>query len=374
MHTRVALRDREALLSCHAGQVPRPRAHQASAVGWPRTVIALVILVFVDAHDAATPLPGALARAAEEALGSDVSVSIRTLASDVAPPGLVEPGRAEHATAVARITWTDEQRSEARLDVLSTDGGPARTSTIAFGASDPLAERGRAIGLVLAALLAPENQAHLERERRRAPTSPPAATVASAPPPPPPPPRHFALDAAAAGGFALGGAGSGVGGTLGLRWHPGSRIGLRIGVQAPLRRGQRRARPRRPTSAARRAWSCLRHPARGGTTVRPRAARRRAPALRIAVPPVAGRRRGGPGRAPAARAPPRCVEGQLAVSPTLALFLARRSEIAFGRTDVFVHQEKVAEFAPLRLVVDGGPGGAILTPRIRPAPAPVAVL
>ena len=182
-------------------------------------MIALVILVLVDAHDAATPLPGALARAAEEALGSDVSVSIRTVASDVATPALVEVGRAEHATAVARITWTDEQRSEARLDVVSTDGGPARSSTIAFGASDPLAERGRAIGLVLAALLAPENRARLERAKTARADVAPAATVASAPPPPPPA-RHFALDAAAEAGFAVGGVGSGAGGTIGLRWQP----------------------------------------------------------------------------------------------------------------------------------------------------------
>ena len=48
------------------------------------------------------------------------------------------------------------------------------------------------------------------------------------------------------------------------------------------------------------------------------------------------------------------VEGHLAVSPTLALVLGAGPEIAFGRTDVFVHQEKVAEIAPFRVVVTGG--------------------
>src|SRR4051812_37104431 len=100
----------------------RARGRQRRS-GSPRTVIALFILVFVDAHDAATPLPGALARAAEEALGSDVSVAVRTFASDLATPALVEAGRAEHATVVARINWADEQRSEARLEVVSTEGG-----------------------------------------------------------------------------------------------------------------------------------------------------------------------------------------------------------------------------------------------------------
>ena len=331
----------------------RARSRQAT-VGWPRTVIALVILVLVDAHDAATPLPGALARAAEEALGSDVSVSIRTVASDVATPGLVETGRAAHATAVARITWTDEQRSEARLDVLSTDGGPARSSTIAFGASDPLAERGRAIGLVLAALLAPENRARLERAKTAHADVAPAATVASAPPPPPPPPaRHFALDAAAEAGFAVGGVGSGAGGTIGLRWQPGSRIGLRVGVQA--RFGEVGVAEAAATDLGASAGVVLfLVPPADRTTLRPRAARRRDPALRVAVPPVAGRRRGGPGRAPAPgrRRPRRRPASRSARRSHWSS--ARAPEIAFGRTDVFVHQAKVAEIAPFRVVMTGG--------------------
>src|SRR5204862_6910543 len=63
------------------------------------------------------------------------------------------------------------------------------------------------------------------------PDASPAAVVAMAPSVQPPP-RHVALDAAAEAGFALGGAGSGAGGTIGLRWQLGPRIGLRIGMQA----------------------------------------------------------------------------------------------------------------------------------------------
>jgi len=314
-------------------------------------VIALLILVFVDAHDAATPLPAELARAAEEALGSDVSVSIRTLANDMPTPALVEAGRAEHATAVASISWSDEQRSEARLAVLSTDGGPARTSTIAFGASDPLAERGRAIGLVLAALLAPENRARLERAKAARVEVAPAATVASSPPAPPLA-RHFALDAAAEAGFAVGGAGSGAGGSIGLRWQPGSRIGLRIGMQA--RFGEVGVAQAAATHLGAGAGVVL-------FVVPPADQRRFALALRADAillyeslshlssddpEPVRGAH-----LLPGVAA---LVEGQLAVSPTLALALGAGPEIAFGRTDVFVHQEKVAEIAALRVVVTGG--------------------
>ena len=114
------------LLSCHDRQVPRPGGQQASGGRGRRArpVIALLILVFVDAHDAATPLPGALARAAEEALGRrrqrlDPNRSIGLCRS----AGLADAGRAEHAAAVARIAWSDERRTEARLEVLGADGG-----------------------------------------------------------------------------------------------------------------------------------------------------------------------------------------------------------------------------------------------------------
>ena len=315
-------------------------------------MIALLILVFVDAHDAATPLPGALARAAEEALGSGVSVSIRTVDRPSSIAGLADAGRAEHAAAVARIAWSDERRSEARLEVIGAEGGPTRTSNIAFADSDPLAERGRALGLVLAALVAPEKQARLERDAAAREVAAPAPIVVASPPPPPPPPRRFALDAAAEGGFALAGAGSGVGGALGLRWYAGRRLGLRAGVQA------------RFGEIASAQSTALDFAAAAGLVV-------------SVIPPSDERRFGLAVRADAllfyqslshlsgddaepvqgGRVLPGAaglLEGQWALSPTLALLLGGGAEVAFGRTDVIVHLRKVAELAPFRLVVQGG--------------------
>ena len=318
-------------------------------------MIALLILVFVDAHDAATPLPGALARAAEEALGSGARVSIRTLDRPWPIMGLADAGRAEHAAAVARIAWTDERRTEARLEVIGADGGPTRASNIVFADSDPLAERGRALGLVLAALVAPEKQARLEREAA-APReiAAPAPTVVASPPPPlsSAPPRRFALDAAAVGGFALAGDGSGVGGTLACAGMPpagsgcGS-AGRRASARSPARR------PPRWIWRPPRVWSV--------SVIPPSDERRfglaiRADALLLyqslshlsqddAAPAQSGR------ALPGAAA---LLEGQWAVSPTLALLLGGGAEIAFGRTDVIVHLQKVAELAPFRLVVQGG--------------------
>jgi hypothetical protein len=314
-------------------------------------VIPLVILVFVDAHDAATPLPAALARAAEEALGSAASVSIRPIANDAQSAALVDAGRAEHAAAVVRLAWTDEPRAEARLDVLPVDGGPARISTIAFSASDPLAERGRAIGLVLAALLAPENQARLERAKVAHADAAPVVTVAN-PPATPPPEERFALDAAAEGGFAIGGSGTGTGGAIGARWRPGARIALRIGMQA--RFGEIGVAQAAATELAAAAGVVL-------FVVPPAEQRRFALALRAdALLLYESLSHLSSDDAEAVRSAhvlpgaAALVEGQLAVSPTLSLALGAGTEVAFGRTDVFVHQMKVAEIAPFRLVVTGG--------------------
>jgi len=314
-------------------------------------VIALVILVFVDSHDAATPLPAALARAAEEALGSDVSVSIRTYQDDPLATPLVDAGRAAHATAVARVTWTDDQRSQARLDVVSTDGGPARNSTIVFNASDPSTERGRAIGLVLAALLAPENRARLDRAKGARADLTPAAVVATATAPPTPA-RHFALDAAAEGGFAVGGIGSGAGGTIGLRWQPGSRVGLRVGLQA--RFGEAGVAQAAATNLGAAAGLVL-------FVIPPVDERRFALALRAdalllyeSLSHLSSDDREPVREAHVLPGADALVEGQFAVSPTLALALGAGGEVAFGRTDVFVHQQKVAEIAPFRLLLTGG--------------------
>jgi hypothetical protein len=316
-------------------------------------VIALLILVFVDTHDAATPLPGALARAAEEALGAGASVSIRTVDRASPVTALADAGRAS-----TRRRWRESPGP--------TNGAPRRASrssarTAVRPARQPSPSPTRTLspsavarsGLVLAALVAPEKQARLEREAAAREVAALAPTVVASPPQTPPPPRRrFALDAAALGGFALAGAGSGVGGALGLRWYAGRRLGLRAGGQA--RFGEVASAQATALDLAVGAGLML-------LVIPPSDERRfglavRADALLLyqslshlseddAAPIQSGR------VLPGAAA---LLEGQWAVSPTLALFLGGGAEVAFGRTDVIVHLRKVAELAPFRLVVQGG--------------------
>ena len=315
-------------------------------------MLALVILVFVDAVDAGSPLPVAVARAAEEALGPDVTVSTRRLAGDSPLNALVDSAREEHATIVARITWTDEKRTSARLEVAATDASFVRSSTVSFDAGDPVAERGRALGLVLAALVAPEKQAHLERARTAQATAPPAVAVAASAPLPQPE-RRLALDAAVEGGLPLGGAGTSVGGALGLRWNPSRRIGLRVGGQArfgEVARAQSNAVDL-AVAAGVALFAIAPPPSKDGLAL---ALRLDALLLYQSLSHLSD---DDPAPVRSARLLPGAMvlaEAQWAVSPTLALVLAAGTEIAFGQTDVYVHQEKVAELAPFRLIVQGG--------------------
>lgn len=346
-------------------------------------MIALAILVFLDAADAGTPLPEALARAAEQALGPRTKVAVRGVAGLLSEREMLEAGRATAATAVARLTWLDAQHLRATLDLhvfagAATGAGDRQlTQTLAFEATDPLGERGRAVGLVLAALLAPDRGKPGDDARDPAPPdtsaradtpAPPApnpqtsaavvATTSSAPslsPSPSPSPARtgsWSLDAAAEGGIAVGGAGTGMGGALGLGRRMTDRLDWRVGVRA--RYGEVGAAQASVLSAGLAAGL--------GLTVR-RAAERESFELDLRLdalllyealfhfsPDDADQVQEGrlvPGASVTAGA-------RYLLGPGAAVFLGAGPEVAFGRTDVVVHLRKVAELVPLRVSIQGG--------------------
>src|SRR5581483_2899750 len=159
--------------------------------------------------------------------------------------------------------------------------------------------------------------------------APPAAPAAA--------PR-WALDAAAEGGLAIGGSGSGAGGALGLRWQALRRVGLRLGVAGRFGQiGQAHA-------------TMMTFSAAGGviaSVLEPRPDRRLALALRADAlllyetlshfssdddQPVR--------------------QGRLV--PGATVLLAAGPEVVFGTTRVFVHDAEVTTLAPVRAVVLGG--------------------
>jgi len=312
-------------------------------------MIAFVILVFVESQDVATPLPAALVQAAYEALGPRATVLVRPVDRETAAQALVGVGRQEGALAVARVSWAGGARLNGRVEVIVVETGRTQAQALAFEDSDPLPERGRALGLVLAALVRPEATS---APGDRAVPRPSEAVASVAPPPPPASPPRWALDAAVEGGFALGGAGSGAGGTVGFRWLPFRRVSFRLGARA--RFGQ--------VGEAQATLLTLAGVAGVGVSVlEPRDGRRlglgvRADALLLHEslshlssddPESVRQGRMIPGASLLA-------EVRWSLSPVVSLLLAAGPEVAFGTTQVFVRQSQVAELAPFRAVIQGG--------------------
>jgi hypothetical protein len=312
-------------------------------------VIPFIILLFVDAQDLGTPWPEALARAAEQALGSSARVSVRSIDRDAPAPTLVARARQEDAGAVARVSWAGTQHFHARVEVTLVGDGRTVAEALTFEESDPLAERGRSLGLVLAALVKRERRTDEQRSETPGPAAP--VTVSSPSPPNERPPR-FALDAAAEAGLAAWGAGSGAGGTVGLRWLASPRVGFRVGARG--RFGQVGAAQGALTtfSGAAGVTVSLLQPRGGGRLgfgVRGEALLLYESISHLSSDDPEPVRKGR--LVPGASA---MAELSWSLSPSVSLLLATGPEVAFGTTHVFVHQAEVAALAPLRFVVQAG--------------------
>jgi hypothetical protein len=311
-------------------------------------VIPLVIIVFIDAHDAATALPAALTRAVEHALRIRPTVAVWQPAADP-EPSLAERGRAAGSTVAARISWNDQTQLDARVEVVHVETGRADVRRVVFEPSDALAERGRTLGLLLASVIDPEARGAAERAP---PTPQPEQPPILASAPEPTAHHAWTVDAAAEGGFALGGSGSGMGGAAGVRWSLGRRLALRVGARGRFGHvGQAQA----SSSALAISAGALLAPLpadqnqRLGFAVRAEAMLLIESLTHLSSDDPEPVRQGHvlPGMCLLA-------EGFVRISPSVGLFAAAGPELAFGRTDVYVGPNRVAELAPLRLVVQAG--------------------
>lgn len=322
-------------------------------------MIALVILVFFDSADGATPLPGALSRAVEQALGAGTTVIIRSISGEPPERDLVTAGRAVGAAAVARLSWGEPERLRATLQIRVLASHRGATDTLTFETSDPLVERGRALGLVLAALLAPENsRARDERgpappeTRARGDTVPSGAVAMSTETPAAPRQGPWFLDASADGGIAIGGAGSAVGGTVGVGRRVAGRLGCRIGARA--RFGELAEAQANLLSAGLSVGLVA-------TVVEPGDRGRFELGFRLdglvlyetlshfSDDDVARVRKGRMVLGTALSA-----EFGFLVAPGAAIIAGAGPEVVFGRTEVVVRGVNVADIAPLRVSMHGG--------------------
>jgi hypothetical protein len=186
----------------------------------------LVIVVLVTAGDRDPQALQGLEQAVREALGSATIVQTHEVGAAPDDDELASTAATEKAAAVTRLHWVDQARREAVLRIYTSRPEAFYDRTLTFSPSDVPAERGRAMGLVIAAIF-PNPQRQLERHE---PPPPQISTLAR--PPPPPQWSAWALELAAVAVRSVGGAAGGLGGGIAARWLPTPQLALRAGVRA----------------------------------------------------------------------------------------------------------------------------------------------
>jgi hypothetical protein len=301
-------------------------------------VSSTLLLLFVATSDQGGPGLEALSRAVTETLGP-MAIAVHTFEQPTPPDEMSTIARARGAVAAARVVWADADRSQASVHVFLVRANRFHEQRVAFQAADPEAERGRALGLVIASYLLPV----VERP-------PPAAPVVQLRVAPPPPPRRWWADAFGATGLARGGAGVGLGAGLGVRLQLNPRWGTRLGFRARV--GNVAAAQATLTAASVSAGvfrTLLGDPQGLSLGLRLEGSVLYEALTHFSSDDVGPVRRGRP--IPGAAG---LVELAIPIGSSAALHLGGGAEVAFGRTDVFVRGLRVAVLAPWRAIAEAG--------------------
>jgi hypothetical protein len=316
----------------------------------------LLVVILVGAGETSHPATVGAANAARELLGADRNVEVREMEGGPTDERALSLGAALHASALVEIAWDTPEHRQVKIRV-HLDKRPGWSDRhIVFDEGDDLAERGRTVGYAVASMMT-------------APAEEPAR--------PPPAPAHpegnvfpgagiaptesgargrarGAIDAVASGAMGVPGSGGGFGGSLSGRWFFATPFAVRIAASA--RAGQ--VTPAQSTSL-------LLHAA-GGVAWVPFAASRTTPfEFGARIDALVMREQlthfdsddADSGPVTAMRwllGADAAVEAGWLFSPNAGFLGSFGAEVAFGRTDVTLHQEIVTTISPLRLVLQGG--------------------
>ena len=195
-----------------------------------------VLFVFVT-HGAVQAPAADVVTACLQALPAGTRATTRTAAEAPADAALLAEARAGAAVAAVVVSWTDAALRQA--DVRAAVGLPDRprwvTRTVTFAAGDQLAERARALGLVIASVVEEGLEPVVSPGPPPPPRAPPAAVAETPAAPIPVAPADdvgpWAVEAGVTTAFESGTDGDDViGGTIALRrWLPG-RLAPRAGL------------------------------------------------------------------------------------------------------------------------------------------------
>jgi len=197
-------------------------------------ISALVLVVLVSTTEAHSASTSALEHAAVDALGADSRVSIESVPAVPSPSELSR--FASQADLVASVDWLDAEHRRASLRCYITSEHRIVSRELSFDEQDRLSERGRLIGLSLAAM-APEHAPGQpppdapRPEAAREDASARNAVPAEAAPEPARPTKAAigALDLVGIGAAGLGGPATALGAGLSGRWFFARTLSLRLG-------------------------------------------------------------------------------------------------------------------------------------------------
>lgn len=325
----------------------------------PAVVTVVVVLATGDPGDGSTP---AIEQSLHAALGKDAVVTVRTTTGGFSDEALAAAAAADHTTLLGILSWADRQR-RVTIHFVSPPSDKWVDREVRFDSADAPAERGRTVGFALASMVSEEALAASERARSE--PAPPAAPVPMAPtlpfvaapraeaPVTPPPSRAYrmAIDASAAATSGVGGYGGGLGGVFAFRLALTGALSARIALGA--RAGE--VAPAQATSRviggalglAWQPWLDADHRWSAGLRLSGLLLRHELVHLSEDDPEPAHRARFMPGLDAA-------LEGGLRVLDYASIIAAAGTEVAFGETDVYVHDRQVASVPPVRLFAEAG--------------------
>ena len=316
---------------------------------------ALLVVILVAAGETNHPTTIGAAGAARELLGAAHDVEVREIDAMPNDDRALAVAASLRAAGVVELYWDSPEHRQARIRIHLEPKPGFSDRLIAFDEKDEIAERGRTVGYAIASMVtAPvaEPNRPVPARPRVDVVAPPLRPTASVEPTSKARPRG-ALDVVAAGAVGIDGPAGGWGGALSGRWYFVGPLAARLGASA--RSGQ--VADIQSTSllihaAAGLAWV----PFASSTSATPFQFGIRLDALLMREQlthfspdddePVTQMR-----WLPGADA---ALEGIWLFSPNAGFLGSFGMELAFGRTHVTLHQERVTSIPPVRLVFQAG--------------------
>lgn len=191
-----------------------------------------VVLVVVLSSDAQSPGTISMVSTARAALAG-ATVVVQETSVPPSDDQALKAGKSAKADAVVVVTWPDAgSHAHVHLRVFSEPKWADRD--LSFGAADAPTERGRSVGLTIAAMVPIEGATTPPRPAEKPETTEPPKDEVTPPAPPALKPKerpraHLELDAAGLGAFAFSGLAEAVGAELAVRVVIPELVTFRIG-------------------------------------------------------------------------------------------------------------------------------------------------